>query len=127
MCQLVAELQAGRIIVAFVVPATCDGRCAVDVAITPPGAVGAGIRPPYWFVPERASVSSGARGDRVHRVDVRRCADGVVLLDPQDERIEPDRIVSLSERGELLVDRRASHGAVTAQRSENVAKPPGRL
>jgi hypothetical protein len=29
---------------------------------------------------------------------------GVVLLDPQGERIEPDRIVSLNENGELLLD-----------------------
>ena len=39
---------------------------------------------------------------------------GVVLLDPQDERIEPDRIVSLSENGELLLDWRATNGAVAA-------------
>jgi hypothetical protein len=30
---------------------------------------------------------------------------GVVMLDPQDERIEPDRIVSLSSNGEPLLDR----------------------
>jgi hypothetical protein len=33
---------------------------------------------------------------------------GVVLLDPQAERIEPDRIVSLNRKGELLLDWRAA-------------------
>jgi hypothetical protein len=36
---------------------------------------------------------------------------GVVLLDPQAERIEPDRIVSLNSNGGLLVDWRATNGA----------------
>ena len=42
------------------------------------------------------------------------CEHGVVLLDPQDQRIEPDRIVSLSENGELLVGWRATNGAAAA-------------
>jgi hypothetical protein len=33
---------------------------------------------------------------------------GVVLLDPQAERIEPDRIVGLNRNGELLLDWRAA-------------------
>jgi hypothetical protein len=114
---LVAELATGGIqSVAFVVPS--DVRLTFplyDAAITTarrgwqrgiPAAT-------YWFVtPEReppASLGARLEPEGITFIgstyaDVR---DGVVLLDPQDERIEPDRIVSVSENGELLLDWRA--------------------
>jgi hypothetical protein len=122
---LVAELRTGRIqSVAFVVPS--DARWTLplyDLAITTarrgwqlgiPAAT-------YWFVtPEPEPLASlGAEMGNVAPerlepegitfigstyADVRH---GVVLLDPQAERIEPDRIVSLNRNGELLLDRRA--------------------
>ena len=132
---LVAELQAGRIrSVAFVVPS--DAR--LDVAAVRPGdhdrPARLAARDPGRHVLVRhagARTAGGLRDLEPEGItfigstyaDVR---GGVVLLDPQDERIEPDRIVSLNENGELLVDWRATNGAV-ARRRENVAKPPGRL
>jgi len=117
---LVAELQAGRIqSVAFVVPS--DARWTLplyDLAITTarrgwqlgiPAAT-------YWFVTPEAEPPAGLESEGITFIgstyaDVR---GGVVLLDPQDDHIEPDRIVSLNEHGELVVDRRATDGAVAA-------------
>jgi hypothetical protein len=75
----------------------------------------------YWFTPEREPLASfGAPMSLViHErleaegitfigstyADVRQ---GVVLLDPQAERIEPDRIVSPDESGEFVLDWRAA-------------------
>ena len=121
--RLVAELATGRIrSVAFVVPFESARTFPLyELAITTarrgwrlgiPAAT-------YWFVtPEPEPLASH---DRLEPegitfigstyADVR---GGVVLLDPQDERIEPDRIVSLNENGELFVDERATYGAVAA-------------
>ena len=126
---LVAELRTGRIrSVAFVVQGE-NARTSplYDLAITTarrgwqlgiPAAT-------YWFVtpePEPLASLGAEMGEVAHEslepegitfigstyADVR---EGVVLLDPQAERIEPDRIVSLNEHGELLLDRRATDGA----------------
>ena len=118
--QLVAELQAGRIqSVAFVVPSDVRWTLPLyDVAITTarrgwqlgiPAAT-------YWFVtPEpEASVSLESEGITFIGSTYADIRHGVVLLDPQDERIVADRIVSLSKDGELVVDRRAAAGAVAA-------------
>jgi hypothetical protein len=117
---LVAELQAGRIqSVAFVVPFESARTLPLyDVAITTarrgwqvgiPAAT-------YGFVtPEREAPASlepeGVTFIGSTYADIRQ---GVVLLDPQDERIDPDRIVSLNENGELVLDWRATNGAVAA-------------
>ena len=118
---LVAELQAGRIqSVAFVVVPS-DARSTLplyDLAITTarrgwqlgiPAAT-------YWFVtPEpEASVSVEPEGITFIGSTYADVRYGVVLLDPLDERIEPDRIVTLTENGELLLDWPASHSAVAA-------------
>jgi hypothetical protein len=111
--QLVTELRTGRIhSVAFVVQGENARTWPLyDLAITTarrgwelgiPDAT-------YWFVtpePEPLATFGAEMGTVAHErlepegitfigstyADVR---DGVVLLDPQDERIEPDRIVSL--------------------------------
>jgi len=118
---LVAELRTGRIrSVAFVVQGE-NARTSplYDLAITTArrgwqlGIAAA----TYWFVtPEPEPLASLERLEAEGitfigstYADVRH---GVVLLDPQAERIEPDRIVSLNEYGELLVDERATNGAV---------------
>jgi len=111
---LIAELETGHIeSVAFVVPS--DARSTVplyDLAITTarrgwqlgiPAAT-------YWFVtPEPEPLAS--LGPRLEPEGITfigstygEVRHGVVLLDPQAERIEADRIVSLNERGELLLD-----------------------
>jgi hypothetical protein len=105
---LVAELQAGRIhSVAFVVPN--DARATLplyDLANTTarrgwqlgiPAAT-------YWFVtPEsEPSASLGAEGIEFIGSTYADVRGGVVRLDPRDERVQADRIVSLSEDGELL-------------------------
>jgi hypothetical protein len=123
--RLVAELGTGRIqSVAFVVPSDVRWTLPLyDLAITTarrgwqlgiPAAT-------YWFVtPEPEPLAGFGRAmsivacERLEPegitfigstyADVRR---GVVLLDPQAERIEVDRIVSLNRSGELLVDWRA--------------------
>jgi hypothetical protein len=119
---LVAELRTGRIqSVAFVVPS--DARWTLplyDLAITTarrgwqlgiPAAT-------YWFVtPEPEPLAgfgpamSTAAHERLEPEGITFIAStyaevryGVVLLDPQAERIEPDRIVSLNRNGELLLD-----------------------
>jgi hypothetical protein len=115
---LVADLRDGRIgSVAFVVPS--DARSAsplYDLAITTarrgwrlgiPAAT-------YWFVTPESEPPAGLESEGITFVgstyaDVR---GGVILLDPQDERIEPDRIVSLNENGEPVVDRGAMYEAV---------------
>jgi hypothetical protein len=119
---LVAELRTGRIeSVAFVVPS--DARWTLplyDLAITTarrgwqlgiPAAT-------YWFVtpePEPLASLGAEMGDVAHErlepegitfigstyAEVRH---GVVLLDPQAERIEPDLIVGLNRYSELLLD-----------------------
>jgi hypothetical protein len=107
---LVAELQAGRIrSVAFVVPSDAGSTLPLyDLAITTvrrgwqlgiPAAT-------YWFVtpesePQVSLESEGVTFVGSTYADVR---GGVVLLDPQDDRIEPDRIVSVND---LVVDRPA--------------------
>ena len=106
---LVAELRTGRIrSVAFVVPSDARSTSPLyDLAIaTARRGWQLGIpAATYWFVtPEPEPL---ARLERLEAegitfigstyADVR---DDVVLLDPQDERIEPDRIVSLSSNGE---------------------------
>jgi hypothetical protein len=130
---LVAELLTGGIrSVAFVVPS--DARRPLplyELAITTarrgwrlgiPAAT-------YWFVtpepeplaglgPEMRTVAYGRLEPEGITFIGSTYADvqgGVVLLDPQGERIEADRIVSLDEHGELVVDPRAtSSGAVAA-------------
>jgi len=120
---LIAELQTGRIqSVAFVVPS--DARWTLSLyeeAITTarrgwrlgiPAAT-------YWFVtPEREPPAGHERleseGITFIGSTYPDVQHGVVLLDPQDKRIEPDRIVSLNEHGELVVDWRATNGAVAA-------------
>jgi hypothetical protein len=105
---LIAELQAGRIhSVAFVVPSESARTSSLyDLANTTarrgwelgiPAAT-------YWFVtPEREPPESLAdEGIEFIGSTYAEVRGGVVLLDPQDERIEPDRIVSLSEDGVLL-------------------------
>jgi hypothetical protein len=100
---LVTELRTGRIhSVAFVVPSDARRTFPLyDLAITTarrgwqlgiPAAT-------YWFVtPEpEPLVSLGAEGITFIGSTYAEVRDGVVLLDPQDERIEPDRIVCLNE------------------------------
>jgi hypothetical protein len=107
---LIAELQTGRIqSVAFVVPS--DARSTLplyDLAITTarrgwelgvPAAT-------YWFVTPEPEPPANLEAEGITFIgstyaEVRH---GVVLLDPQDERIEPDRIISLNE---LVADRLA--------------------
>ena len=121
--QLVADLQAGRVrSVAFVAPSCVRWTLPLyDLAITTarrgwqlgiPAAT-------YWFVtPEREPPTSHesleAEGIMFIGSTYADVQHGVVLLDPQDERIEPDRIVSVSENGELVVDWRTTNGAVAA-------------
>lgn len=110
---LVAELQTGRVrSVAFVVPS--DARSTLrlyDLAIATArrgwrlGIPAAG----YWFVTPEAEAPAGLESEGITFIgstyaEVRH---GVVLLDPQEDRIEPDRIVSLDEHGQLVVDRYA--------------------
>ena len=118
--RLVAELRTGRIeSVAFVVPSDAQRTSPLyEEAITTarrgwqlgiPAAT-------YWFVTPEPEPPAGLEPEGITFIgstyaDVR---GSVVLLDPQDERIEPDRIVSLSEAGDLLVDWRAANGAVAA-------------
>ena len=98
---LIAELESGRIrSVAFVVPS--DGRQTLplyDLAITTarrgwqlgiPAAA-------YWFVTPEPEPPAGLEAEGITFIGSTYAVvqDGVVLLDPQDERIEPDRIVSL--------------------------------
>jgi hypothetical protein len=118
--QLVAELQAGRIrSVAFVVPSDVRWTLPLYEAAITTARRGWQLGIPaatYWFVtpepePPGSLESEGITFIGSTYADVR---GGVVLLDPQDERIEPDRIVSLSAHGELLIDWRASNGAVAA-------------
>jgi hypothetical protein len=108
--QLIAELQAGRIrSVAFVVPS--DARSTLplyDLALTTarsgwqlgiPAAA-------YWFVTPESEPPASLQAEGIIFIGstYAEVRGGVVLLDPQDERIEPDRIVSL---GELAADRLA--------------------
>jgi hypothetical protein len=110
---LIAELQTGRIqSVAFVVPSDARWtRPLYDLAITTarrgwrlgiPAAT-------YWFVTPEPEPPAGLESEGITFIgstyaDVEH---GVVRLDPQDERLEPDRIVSLDE----LV---SSDGAIAA-------------
>ena len=117
---LVAELQAGRIeSVAFVVPSYVRRTSPLYEEAIATARRGWQLGIPaatYWFVtpepePPAGLVSEGITFIGSTYADVRH---GVVLLDPQDERIEPDLIISLSENGELLLDWRATNGAVAA-------------
>jgi hypothetical protein len=109
--RLVAELDAGHIhSVAFVVPLD-------DVSSTLPlyeAAIATARRgwqhgvttANYWIVtPEPEPLASHARlepeGITFIGSTYPEVRDGVVLLDPQSERIEADRIVSLDGLGEL--------------------------
>jgi len=107
---LIAELQAGRIRSgAFVVLSESARTLPLyELAITTarrgwqlgiPAAT-------YWFVTPEPEPPAGLEAEGITFIGLTyadvRC--GVVLLDPRDERIEPDRIVSLSE---LVVDRLA--------------------
>ena len=58
----------------------------------------------YWFVTPEREPPEGLADEGIEFIGstYAEVRGGVVLLDPQDERIEPDRIVSLSEDGELL-------------------------
>ena len=107
---LIADLQAGRIrSVAFLVPSDAEWTLPLyNLALTTarrgwqlgiPAAT-------YWFVTPEPRPQADLEAEGITFIgstyaDVR---GGVVLLDPQDEQIEPDRIVSLNE---LAVDRRA--------------------
>jgi hypothetical protein len=121
---LITELQTGRIrSVAFVVPS--DARRTLplyDLAITT-ARHGWNLGIPaakYWFVtPEPEPPAS--LGPRLEPEGITfigstyaEVLHGVVLLDPQAEHIEPDRVVSLSENGELVLDWRATTGGVAA-------------
>jgi hypothetical protein len=112
--RLVAELETGQIrSVAFVVPGDARSTWPLyDLAIT---TARSGWRlgipaATYWFVtPEPEPMAGFDEGLEPEGItfmgstyaDV---SHGVVMLDPQSESIEPDRIVSLSENGEPLLD-----------------------
>ena len=98
---LVDELQSGRIhSVAFVVPS--DARSTLplyELAMTTarrgwelgiPAAT-------YWFVTPEPEPPAELEAEGITFIGstYAEVHDGVVILDPQDERIEPDRIVSL--------------------------------
>jgi hypothetical protein len=120
---LIAQLQGGGIeSVAFVVPS--DARWTLplyeEAITTARRGWRLGIRAAtYWFVTPEPAPPAGYESLETEGItligstyaDVR---GGVVLLDPQGEHIEPDRIVTLNENGELLLDRRATRGAVAA-------------
>jgi hypothetical protein len=117
---LVAELQAGRIeSVAFAVPSDAQWTLPLyqEAIMTARRGWQLGIpAATYWFVtpepePPLSLESEGITFIGSTYADVR---GSVVLLDPQDERIEPDRIVSLNEHGEPVVDRRTTSRAVAA-------------
>ena len=100
---LIADLQAGRIhSVAFVVPS--DGRTTLPLYDLANETVRRGWQlgipaATYWFVtPEREPAESlGDEGITFVGSTYADVRDGVILLDPQDQRIEPDRVVSLNE------------------------------
>ena len=141
--RLVAELATGRIeSVAFVVPSDVRWTLPLyDLAITTarrgwqlgiPAAT-------YWIVtpePEPLAGFGPAMSIVAHErlepegiafvgstyADVRH---GVVLLDPQAERIEPDRIVGLNRGGELLPGWRAVRsGRIVAERTRATRGSP---
>jgi hypothetical protein len=101
--RLIAELQTGRIrSVAFVVP--CDAGSTLplyeEAITTARRGWELGIpEATYWFVTPESEPPADLESEGITFIgstyaDVR---GGVVLLDPQDERLEPDRIVSLDE------------------------------
>jgi hypothetical protein len=103
---LIADLQAGRIhSVAFVVPSNARRTLPLyDLAHTT-ARLGwrLGITAAtYWFItPEREPPPSlGAEGIEFIGSTYADVRDGLLLLDPQDGHIEPDRIVSLDADGE---------------------------
>jgi hypothetical protein len=108
---LVAELQAARIhSVAFVVPSGARRTLPLYDLANTTARRGWQLGVPaatYWFVtPEREPPASlGAEGIEFIGSTYADVRGGVVQLDPQDERIEPDRIVSLDEDGELVAQR----------------------
>ena len=107
---LIAELQTGRIeSVAFVVPSDAHGTWPLyDLAITTArrgwqlGIASA----TYWFVTPETEPPADLEAEGINFIGstYAEVQGDVVLLDPQDERIEPDRIVSLNE---LVVDQLA--------------------
>jgi hypothetical protein len=100
---LISQLRAGRIrSVAFVVPGDAQRALPLyDLAITTarrgwqlgiPAAT-------YWFVTPEPEAPAGLEAEGITFIgstyaDVQ---DGAVMLDPRDERIEPDRVVTLNE------------------------------
>jgi hypothetical protein len=129
---VLAELSGGRIgSVAFVVPSDVRWTLPLyDVAITTArrgwrlGIAAA----TYWFVTPEPEPLAGCGAAMRIAVQERLEPEGIafigstyadvrhggVLLDPQAERIEADRIVSLDERGELVLDSPASEDLVAA-------------
>ncbi|HEX5621831.1 MAG TPA: hypothetical protein VFX51_25620 [Solirubrobacteraceae bacterium] len=108
---LIAELQTGRIhSVAFVVES--DARWTLplyDLAITT-ARRGWRLGIPattYWFVTPESEPLANLEDEGIIFIGstYAEVQGGVVLLDPQDERIEPDRIVCLHE---LVADRLAA-------------------
>ena len=120
---LTTELQAGGIeSVAFVVPS--DARWTLQLYEETITTARRGWRlgipaATYWFVTPEPAPPAGYESLEPEGItfigstyaDVR---GGVVLLDPQGEHIEPDRIVTLDENGELILDSRATSGVVDA-------------
>jgi hypothetical protein len=100
---LIADLEAGRIhSVAFVVPSEAQATSPLYELANTTVRRGWQLGIPdatYWFVtPEREPPASlGDEGIQFVGSTYAEVRDGVLLLDPQDERIEPDRIVSLNE------------------------------
>ena len=105
---LIAEIAAGRIqSVAFVVPSDARRTSPLYDLANTTARRGWQLGIPdatYWFVtPEpEAPASLEAEGITFIGSTYADVQDGVVRLDPQDERIEPDLIVSLDEDGEPL-------------------------
>jgi hypothetical protein len=102
---LIAELRTQRVqSVAFVVPSDAGGTSPLyDLALT---IVRRGWQlgipaTTYWFVTPEPDPQANLEDEGITFIGstYAEVRDGVVLLDPQDDRIEPDRIVSLNELG----------------------------
>jgi hypothetical protein len=108
--RLIAELQTGHIrSVAFVVPSDAQRTLPLYEEAIATARRGWQLGIPaatYWFVTPEPEPAADLEDEGITFIgstyaDVR---GGVVLLDPRDERIEPDRIVSLDEHSEVLLD-----------------------
>jgi hypothetical protein len=102
---LIAELRTQRVhSVAFVVPSDAGGTSPLyDLALTI-ARCGWQLGIPattYWFVTPEPDPQANLEDEGITFIGstYAEVRDGVVLLDPQDDRIEPDRIVSLNELG----------------------------